>query len=117
MKLIHIDKIAETKNGYVRYHEIQGMKYQVCLLTCKGTMMKQFEYLIHTPDFIREVRKTARGTYVEYDELQELGRQGWELAAAQPGGKWIFKREADSALQAGQGRPVKPAFPDGARGR
>jgi hypothetical protein len=38
--------------------------------------MKQFEYLAHSPDFIREIRKDSRGRLVEYDELQELGRQG-----------------------------------------
>jgi hypothetical protein len=36
--------------------------------------MKQFDYLTHTPDFIREIRKDSRGQFVEYDELKELGR-------------------------------------------
>jgi hypothetical protein len=27
------------------------------------------------------------------NELNELGGQGWDLIAAQPGGKWILKRE------------------------
>jgi hypothetical protein len=61
----------------------------------KGIVMKQFEYLTHTPDFICEVRKDSRGQLIDYDELQKLGRQGWELVIAQQGGKWIFKREAD----------------------
>ena len=80
-------------------------------------MMKQFEYLTHTPDFIREVRKDSRGQLVEYDELKELGRQGWELVTAQPGGKWIFKREADFTLKVEQGKSVKPSPSDYDRGR
>ena len=79
--------------------------------------MKQFEYLTHTPDFIREVRKDSRGQFIEYDELKELGRQGWELAAAQQGGKWIFKREVTERLNAEQGKSVKPPPADYDRGR
>jgi hypothetical protein len=79
--------------------------------------MKQFEYLTHTPDFIREVRRDNRGQLVEYDELKELGRQGWELVTAQPGGKWIFKREPAEGSRLEQGRPVNPASADFDRGR
>jgi hypothetical protein len=52
------------------------MKYMACALSHKGTNMKQFEYLTHSPDFIREVRKDSGGQLIEYDELKELGRQG-----------------------------------------
>jgi hypothetical protein len=69
--------------------------------------MKQFEYLTHSSDFIREVRKDSRGQFIEYDELQALGKQGWELITAQPGGKWIFKREAESIPGVEPGRAVK----------
>jgi hypothetical protein len=79
--------------------------------------MKQFEYLTHTPDFIREVRKDSRGVLVEYDELQELGRQGWELVTAQQGGRWIFKREAAEGRKPGQGASLKPPPPGYGRGR
>jgi hypothetical protein len=79
--------------------------------------MKQFEYLTHAPDFIREVRKDAQGKLVEYDELQELGRQGWELVIAQQGGKWIFKREAAERPSIGQGTSVKSPSPEYDRGR
>jgi hypothetical protein len=93
------------------------MGYKACVLPRKGTMMKRFEYLTHTPDFIREVRKNAQGKFVEYDELQELGRQGWELVTAQQGGKWIFKREADGRPNIEQGKSAKPPSPDYGRGR
>jgi hypothetical protein len=93
------------------------MGYKACVLPCKGTMMKQFEYLTHAPDFIREFHKDSRGILIEYDELQELGRQGWELAAAQLGGKWIFKREASEKPKPEQGISVKPPTPDYDRGR
>jgi hypothetical protein len=73
--------------------------------------MKQFEYLTHTPDFIREVRRDSRGQLVDYDELQELGRQGWELVTAQQGGKWIFKREAAERPSICPGASVKPSPP------
>jgi hypothetical protein len=96
---------------------ISSIEYKVCVSPRRGTMMKQFEYLTHTPDFIWEVRKDSRGQLVEYDELKELGRQGWELVTAQPGGKWIFKREAAQGLNAGQGRAVKPSPSDYDRGR
>jgi hypothetical protein len=80
--------------------------------------MKQFEYLTHSPDFIREIRKDSRGRRIEYDELNELGRRGWELVSAQPGGKWIFKRESEPVIKAEQNRPVKPASAGyGDRGR
>jgi hypothetical protein len=79
--------------------------------------MKQFEYLTHSPDFIREVRRDGRGQRFDYDELQELGRQGWELVTAQPGGKWIFKRELAEGPKPEHTRPEKP-LPDGfGRGR
>jgi hypothetical protein len=61
--------------------------------------MKQFEYLVHSHDAIRDIRQNNRGRLVEYGGLDELGRQGWELVTAQPGGKWIFKREVDSTPQ------------------
>jgi hypothetical protein len=93
------------------------MENKACVLTCKGKIMKQFEYLTHTTDFIREVRKDSRGNFIEYDELKELGRQGWELVTAQPGGKWIFKREADEGLKPEQGVSTKPLSPDYDRGR
>jgi hypothetical protein len=70
--------------------------------------MKQFEYLTHPSDFIREIRKNAQGKYIEYDELQELGRQGWELVTAQHGGKWIFKRETAERLNICQEKSAKP---------
>jgi hypothetical protein len=79
--------------------------------------MKQFEYLTHAPDFIREVRKDAQGKLVEYDELQELGRRGWELVTAQQGGKWIFKREADGRPNICQGKSTKSLSGDYGRGR
>jgi hypothetical protein len=79
--------------------------------------MKQFEYLTHAPDFIREVRKDSRGKFVEYNELKELGRQGWELVTAQQGGKWIFKREVTEGLKPEQGKSVKPPSADYDRGR
>jgi hypothetical protein len=79
--------------------------------------MKQFEYLTHSSDFIREVRKDSRGKLVEYDELQALGKQGWELITAQPGGKWVFKRETESTRKIEQERPIKPASADFDRGR
>ncbi|MDR2759126.1 MAG: hypothetical protein LBB78_07090 [Spirochaetaceae bacterium] len=79
--------------------------------------MKQFEYLTHTPDFIREVRKDSRGQLIEYDELKELGRQGWELVIAQQGGKWIFKREAAEGPRPEQGKSAKPPSGDYDRGR
>jgi hypothetical protein len=79
--------------------------------------MKQFEYLTHTPDFIREVRKDGQGKLVEYDELKELGRQGWELVIAQQGGKWIFKREAAERQNICQGTSAKPPSADYDRGR
>jgi hypothetical protein len=79
--------------------------------------MKQFEYLTHAPDFIREVRKDSRGQLVEYDELQELGRQGWELITAQQGGNWIFNRETAEGLKIEQGKLVKPPSADYDRGR
>ena len=79
--------------------------------------MKQFEYLTHAYDFIREVRKDSRGQFVQYDELNELGKQGWELVTAQPGGKWIFKREVDSAPKVEQGKSVNPPPADYDRGR
>jgi hypothetical protein len=94
-----------------------SMENKACVLTCKGTIMKQFEYLTHTPDFIREIRKDSRGILVEYDELKELGRQGWELVTAQPGGKWIFKREADEGPETAQGKSVKPPSSDYDRSR
>jgi hypothetical protein len=50
--------------------------------------MKQFEYLTHSPDFIREVRKDNQEQLADYDELKEPGRLGWELFAARQGGKW-----------------------------
>jgi hypothetical protein len=61
--------------------------------------------------------KTARGKFIEYDELQELGRQGWELVTAQQGGKWIFKREAAAGPKPEQGISVKTPPPDYDRGR
>jgi hypothetical protein len=79
--------------------------------------MKQFEYLTHAPDFIREVRKDNRGQFLEYDELKELGRQGWELVIAQQGGKWIFKRETAEGLKPEQGKSAMPVSPDYDRGR
>jgi hypothetical protein len=79
--------------------------------------MKQFEYLTHSPGFIREVRRDSRGQFIEYDELQELGKQGWELAAAQPGGKWIFKRETESAPGLDPHKTVKPSVKDFEIGR
>jgi hypothetical protein len=79
--------------------------------------MKQFEYLTHTPDFIREVRKDSRGQLVDYDELQELGRQGWELVIAQQGGKWVFKREAAGRPNIEQGKSAKPPSQDYDRSR
>jgi hypothetical protein len=79
--------------------------------------MKQFEYLTHAPDFIHEVRKDAQGKLVEYDELKELGRQGWELVIAQQGGKWIFKREAVERPNIEQGKSAKPLLQDYDRGR
>jgi hypothetical protein len=93
------------------------MKYKACVLPHKGTDMKQFEYLTHSPDFIREIRKDGRGQLIEYDELKELGRQGWELVTAQQGGKWIFKREVDTTLKTEQNRPVKPVPAGFDRGR
>jgi hypothetical protein len=92
------------------------MKYKACVLRHKGMYMKQFEYLTHSPDFIREVRKDGRERLVEYDESQELGRQGWEQVTARQGGKWIFKREAEPARGAGQGRLVKSTPADFDRG-
>jgi hypothetical protein len=83
----------------------------------KRIVMKQFEYLTHTPDFIREVRKDSRGQLVEYDELKELGRQGWELVIAQQGGKWIFKRETAERPNIEQGKSAKPSSQDYDRGR
>jgi hypothetical protein len=74
--------------------------------------MKQFECLTHSPDFIREIRKDSRGRRIEYDELNELGRRGWELASAQPGGKWIFKQESAEEPKLEHNRPVKPASAD-----
>jgi hypothetical protein len=47
--------------------------------------MKTFEYKM-LPSLPRE------------DELNELGRQGWELIIAQHGGKWVLKREIDPSL-------------------
>jgi hypothetical protein len=79
--------------------------------------MKQFEYLTHGPDFIRKFYKDSRGILIEYDELKELGGEGWELVAIQPGGKWIFKREADGEPKPGQGASAKPPPPDYDRGR
>jgi hypothetical protein len=79
--------------------------------------MKQFEYLTHAPDFIREVRKNGRGQFVEYDELKELGRQGWELVTAQQGGKWIFKRETNEGPETAQSKPVNPPLADYGRSR
>jgi hypothetical protein len=79
--------------------------------------MKQFEYLTHTPDFIREVRRDSRGQLVDYDELQELGRQGWELVTAQHGGKWIFKREAAEKQNICPAVSVKPPPPGYGRDR
>jgi hypothetical protein len=92
------------------------MEYKACVLPCKGATMKQFEYLTHAPDFIREFHKDSRGILIEYDELEELGKQGWELVTAQPGGKWIFKREADERPKAEQGISTKPLSPDYDRG-
>jgi hypothetical protein len=79
--------------------------------------MKQFEYLTHSPDFIREVRKDSLGKLVEYDELQELGKQGWELAAAQSGGKWIFKRETESSMGVVPNKTIKSSAKDFEIGR
>jgi hypothetical protein len=79
--------------------------------------MKQFEYLAHSSDFIREVRKDSRGRLIEYDELQELGKQGWELITAQPGGKWIFKREAEVVPGIEPHKTVKPSVKDFEIGR
>jgi hypothetical protein len=93
------------------------MGNKACVLPCKGTMMKQFEYLTHAPDFIREVRKDSRGNFIEYDELKELGRQGWELVTAQQGGKWIFKRDAGEGPETAQGKSVKPSPSDYDQGR
>jgi hypothetical protein len=47
--------------------------------------MKTFEYKI-LPHIVRE------------DELNELGKQGWDLVVAQYGGKLILKRELESSL-------------------
>jgi hypothetical protein len=93
------------------------MGNKACVLPCKGTMMKQFEYLTHAPDFIREFHKDSRGILIEYDELKELGKQGWELVTAQPGGQWIFKREAAEGPETTQGKSIKPSPPDYDRGR
>jgi hypothetical protein len=79
--------------------------------------VKQFECLTRTPGFIREFYKDSRGILIEYDELKELGGEGREPAAIRPGGKWIFKREADGEPKPGQGAPVKPPRPDYDRGR
>jgi hypothetical protein len=107
-----LKKLPKEKAGVY-----SNMENKACVLPCKGTTMKQFEYLTHTPDFIREVRKDSRGKFIEYDELQELGRQGWELVTAQPGGKWIFKREAAAGPKPEQGISAKPSTPDYDRGR
>jgi hypothetical protein len=80
-----LNKLSEEKSGG---YSIMG---KACILLWES-FLKQFEYLTHAPDFIREARKDSRGQLVDYDELQELGRQGWELVIAQQGGKWVFKR-------------------------
>ncbi|MDR2019472.1 MAG: hypothetical protein LBQ14_01755 [Treponema sp.] len=79
--------------------------------------MKYFEYLVHSHDSIREIRQNNQGRRVEYGGLDELGRQGWELVTAQPGGKWIFKREVAEGPKLEQGGFAKPAPADYDRGR
>jgi hypothetical protein len=77
-----LKKLPKEKAGVC-----SSIEYKVCVLPSKGIItMKQVEYLTRSSDFVREVRKDSRGKFIEYDELQELGRQGWELVTAQPGG-------------------------------
>ncbi|MDR2160171.1 MAG: hypothetical protein LBP23_08925 [Treponema sp.] len=57
MKLVHIEEIAKRKKKRVLWYGITA-----CVLPHKGTVMKQFEYLTHSPDFIREVQKDGRGS-------------------------------------------------------
>jgi hypothetical protein len=47
-----------------------------------GTVVKQFEYF-------------SCPTIFDKKELNNLGKNGWELVIAQPGGMWIFKREME----------------------
>ena len=42
--------------------------------------MKEFEYHVE-PRILDE------------EALNDLGKEGWELLVAQPGGKWVFKRK------------------------
>jgi hypothetical protein len=79
--------------------------------------MKHFEYLVHSHRSIQEIRENNRGQLVEYGGLDELGRQGWELVTAQPGGKWIFKREVAEGPKLEQGKSVKPPSADYSRDR
>jgi hypothetical protein len=46
-----------------------------------------------------------------------LGKQGWELATAQPGGKWIFKREAESGMGVVPNKTIKSSVKDFEIGR
>jgi hypothetical protein len=46
-----------------------------------------------------------------------LGKQGWELVTAQPGGKWIFKREAEFIPGIDPHKAAKPPAKDFEIGR
>jgi hypothetical protein len=59
--------------------------------------MKTFEYKIF-PHMVQE------------EELNALGRQGWDLIIAQLGGKWILKREINlSPVQESQ-KDLAPSY-------
>jgi hypothetical protein len=59
-----LKKLSKGKAGVC-----SSMEYKACVLPCKEIKTtKQFEYLTHSSDFIREVRKDSRGKFIEYDE-------------------------------------------------
>lgn len=59
--------------------------------------MKTFEYKIQ-PRMIRE------------DELNELGKQRWELVAVHPEGKMFFKREIESSPKLEPRKNLTPSY-------